>query len=256
MRKTLISVLLITKNNEEIIEKTARSLVGFDDVVVVDGGSTDKTLFILKKILPQAKIFVKEFFDIGKQRRYGLRFCRGKWVLILDSDEVLSSSLKKEIFQKIQKTKFNAFFIPYQNHFLGKKINFGGENYSMLRLFRKDSLLIKPSTVHNIFILKKGKASFLKNKIFHYSYRSIFQVFKKFKDYAQKMARIKFEKKEEVNLKKLTLYPLHMFYARFIKDKGYRDGLMRVFLDIAFAFMEFWMYFKLYLLKIKKTDKI
>ena len=71
-------------------------------------------------------------------------------------------------------------------------------------------------------------------------------MYKKFTNYALLEATQKYLDQEESSLKKVTLYPLHMFWARFIKDKGYKDGLARITLDIGFGYMEFLTYLALF----------
>ena len=242
--KSKISTLIITKNNEETIGKTLLSLKGLtSEIVVVDSNSNDRTANILKKY--KAKVIVKEFDNIGRQRMYGMKYVTGDWVLILDSDEVVSEKLKKEIkkvSRQARKSNLVAYEIPFQNHFLGRPVKYGGENYKMLRLFRKKALEIRPLELHNYFVVKKGKTSKLKGEILHYSYRSIGQIYRKFTDYAKRDARIRAQKGEKSSLKKIFLYPIHMFWARFIEDKGYKDGLFRIPLDLGFAYMEFLTY--------------
>ena len=67
-------------------------------------------------------------------------------------------------------------------------------------------------------------------------------MYKKFTAYAFWEAKDKFKSGERSSLKKLILYPVHMFWARFIKDKGYKDGYFRIPLDLGFAYMEFLTY--------------
>lgn len=255
-----LGVILITKNNQDTVEKTLKSILWFDEIVIVDDFSTDETIKIIKKISQNKKnIFLiqKKFSgDIGKQRNYGLKFLKTDWVFIIDSDEIISKKLKNEIknldFDFLERKKIYAFQIPYENYFLGKRLKYGGENYQMLRFFKRKYLEIRPSIIHNQFILKKGKISSLKGKIIHHSYRSITQLFKKFTDYAIKTAKIKSKKGEKSSLKKIIFYPLHMFYARFIKDKGYKDGFLRIILDLAFAYMEFLTYILLFFYQKKR----
>jgi len=251
--KLNLSLLIITKNAQETLEKTllsAKDLV--NEVIIVDDNSTDKTREIAKKY--QAKIFIHQEKDYGKQRSYGLKKCQNKWVLVLDSDEILSPALKEEIgrlFKTRKVESYAGFLIPFQNHFLGRPVNYGGENYKMLRLFKKERVEVKPSLVHERFEVKKGRIGELKNKINHYSYRSLWSMFKKFTDYAIREAEQKFKRNERITFKKLFLYAPHMFYARFIKDKGYKDGLFRIPLDLGFAYMEFLTYWRLLYIKLK-----
>lgn len=238
-----LSTLIISKNNQDVIARTLESVINISSqIILVDSESTDKTVEIAKKYGPL--ILIKKFNNIGRQRIYGLRYVVSKWVLILDSDEVVSRNLSKEI-KKVLNSKNNnisALNIPYLNHYLGRPLKFGGENYSMLRIFRKNSLIIKPSTIHNCFLHKYGVIKSLSSYIYHYSYRSLPQMFGKFTDYAIRDYKVKKANGERSSLKKIFMYPPHMFYARFIKDKGYKDGLFRIPLDLGFAYMEFLTY--------------
>lgn len=249
MRK--LSVLMITKNAAETLEKSLASIKKIaDEIIIVDSKSTDRTVEIAKNYL--AKVYVKEFKDIGKQRIFGFNKATGKWVLILDSDEIVSEKLMKEIMLKIKnsKLKIGAYYIPYQNFFLNKPLQYGGENYKMLRLFRRNKLIIEPSLVHNKLQVSNKKIGYLKGKIFHHSYRSIIQTYRKFTDYGIRMAKEKKLKGEKSSFKKIFVYPIHMFWSRFIKDKGYEDGLFRVPLDLGFAYMEFITYVTLAILSL------
>jgi len=109
-----------------------------------------------------------------------------------------------------------------------------------------------PVLVHERITIKKKRTGKLKGKIHHHSYRSISQIYKKFTRYAFWEAIQKRQAGERPSFKKIFLYPLHMFWARFFKDKGYKDGLFRIPLDLGFAYMEFLTYF---LLLIKPPDK-
>jgi len=258
MKIEKLSLLMITKNAEELLEKSLVSCRGLvDEIIAVDNFSKDQTREILKKF--GAKIYIHPEEDLGKQRAYGLKKVSNEWVLVLDADEILSQELKKEIRysilairKKIPNNQYpisniEGYLIPFQNHFLGKPINYGGENYKMLRLFRKNSVEIKPSYVHEGFQLKSGKPGLLQNKIYHFSYRSIPQMFSKFTDYSVREAKQKIDRGEKPSLRKIFFYPLHMFWARFIEDKGYKDGLFRIPLDFGFAYMEMMTYVLLWI---------
>lgn len=238
-----ISLLMIVKNASSTIEKSLMSVQGLvDTIVVVDNFSTDKTVQIAKKY--GAKVYFYKGESLGEQRAYGLNKCRTEWVLVLDSDETVTSELKREIKSKLQNPNIKGFLIPFQNHLFGHPIKYGGEDYKMLRLFRKDQAKITPDLVHEKFAVS-GKISFLKNKINHYSYRSLGQMYRKFTDYAVREAKQKQMLGEKSSLKKIFLYPPHMFWARFIKDKGYKDGIYRIPLDLGFGYMEFVTYWRL-----------
>ena len=113
-------------------------------------------------------------------------------------------------------------------------------------LFRTKEGFSTEDEIHAVYKIKTGKIGQFKNKIDHYSYRSLSQLFIKFTNYAIREARQKKSRGEKSSLKKVFLYPAHLFWARFIKDKGYKDGLFRIPLDLGFAYMEFLTYFLLF----------
>lgn len=243
--KKRLSLLMITKNCESLIKDSLESVKDLvDEIIIIDNYSTDKTVEIAKKY--QAKVFLNKEEDLGKQKGFGLKKIKSDWVLVLDSDERVPVELKKEIRSIINSTIDSncndGYLIPFQNHFLGKPINFGGENYKMLRFFKSNKVIIKSALVHEGFFLISGSSGKLINKIYHYSYRTLTQMFSKFTDYAIREAKQKKLKGEKSSLKKIFLYPVHMFWARFIKDKGYKDGLFRILLDLGFSYMEFVTY--------------
>lgn len=237
---------MITKNAASTLEECLASVRAIvDEIIVVDDYSTDDTREIAKKY--QAKIYLNHAQSLSSQRQLAINKAKNQWVLFLDADEVLSNELRKEIKELMinEINKYVAFYIPYQNHFFGRRLNYGGEDYRMIRLVKKNCVVIKSVLVHEKIEVKKGKVGFLKNKIYHYSYRSLWQMFKKFTSYAILEAKQKKINGEKTSLKKIILYPIHMFYARFIEDKGYKDGIWRIPLDLGFAYMEFLTYFLL-----------
>ena len=76
-------------------------------------------------------------------------------------------------------------------------------------------------------------------------------MFLKFTDYGVRMAKEKYFAGERSSFKKIFFYPAHLFWARFISDKGYEDGLFRIPLDLLFAYMESVTYITLFFLNIK-----
>jgi len=242
--KKKLSLLMITKNCQKTIEASLRLVKDLaDEIIVVDDYSSDNTVKIVQKY--KAKTFLHHEIDLGKQRAYALKKCTGDWALVLDSDEVITSGLRKELKQILstKRTLFDGFEISYKNHFLGKPLKHGGESYKKMTFFKRKKAVINPNLVHEKFLIKNGKVGCLKNIILHYSYQSLPQIFLKFTNYAVKTAMQKKANGERTSLKKIIFYPTHMLWARFIEDKGYKDGLFRLPLDIGFAYMEFLTYF-------------
>ena len=92
MEKIFLSVLILTKNNERSIGYALHSIRCYaDEIVILDSGSTDKTLDIASRYTD--RIFYRDFDGhFGKQKNYGMSLCRGEWIFILDSDEFVGEN--------------------------------------------------------------------------------------------------------------------------------------------------------------------
>ena len=134
--------------------------------------------------------------------------------------------------------------IPYRNYFLGHGMKASYLKYSKTRFFKKDFVFVTSVPIHEE-VYSKFKKGYLKGNILHYSFRSVGQTLRKFTYYASVEAPLLFRKGERTNLKKLTLYPLHMFWSLFIKEKGYRDGIWGFGLAMCFMYYEFAKYIML-----------
>ena len=100
--KNKLTSILITKNEEENIKRCLDSIKAIsDEIIVVDSGSTDKTLQIAKSF--GAKVFDKEFEDFSVQRNFALSKAENDWILSLDADEEISSGLQGEILRRMSK---------------------------------------------------------------------------------------------------------------------------------------------------------
>lgn len=252
MKKIPLSVILITKDADALLDRVLKSIDNIaGEIIVVDSYSSDRTIKIAQKY--KAIILQTKEEDLGKKRQLALKHTKNKWVLALDADEIVPKKLNDEIKNIILDTnnKIEGFIIPYKNHYIGKPIKHGGENYKILRLFNKDKVNVSPALLHEKFEVR-GETRVLTNHILHFSYQSIFQTYIKFTKYAIRGAQQKVNSGEKLSVKKLTLYPLHMFWARYYEDKGYKDGLFRLPLDIGFSYMEFMTYFLMIFLKKKQ----
>ncbi|MCB1083253.1 MAG: glycosyltransferase family 2 protein, partial [Simkania sp.] len=92
----MITVTILTKNNEETLGSVLESAKDFDEVVLLDTGSTDATLEIAG-LYPNVKIFHSPFIGFGPLHNLATDHASNDWILSLDSDEVLTPELAQEI---------------------------------------------------------------------------------------------------------------------------------------------------------------
>lgn len=248
-----LSIVLITSNCYNVVKNLVNNVQDLQaELLVSDQNSTDGTREMLERF--GARVFVTESKNLGRRKQELVKRAKGDWILILDSDERVSGELLQEIKAithtprrshgfsakrriSLPPSEVHGYQIPYQNYVFGRPVFWGGERYSKVRLFRRGYGRITEIPLHEEVIVN-GKIGDLKGVIHHHSFRNPFQLFGKFTSYALTAAKLKKAKGEKVTLAKLFLYAPHMFWARFVNDKGYRDSWRGFVLALAFAYME------------------
>ena len=186
MKKYLISCVIITKNEETRLARTLESVQWMDDIVVVDCGSTDKTVEIAKQF--GARTFFREFDGYGTQKRFAVEQAKYDWVINIDADEVVPLNLKEEICAlDLEHSKYVAYGFALDNIFLGKKLHFFGHADIHLRIFNRRYANYNKALVHEK-VETEGRVFHLKGAVDHYSYRDVYHYFDKFNKYTSSAA--------------------------------------------------------------------
>jgi len=248
MVKTPLSVIIITKNEEKNLEKCLLSLRDLpSEIILVDSGSTDKTLEIAKKW--QVKIFHKKFSGFGFQKNFALSKASYDWVLSVDADERMSKSLYLEI-KKALNASFDGFYIPCLSNFLGKWIRHAGwyPQYK-LRLFKKSKMKFEEKLVHEE-VKPKGRIGYLKNPILHYSYPTLKEYLRKLEIYTALEAHPSLNPLNFWTVFNLFLKPVYRFSEMYIFNSGFLDGWRGFLLSILSSYYEFKVQFRLLKRKI------
>ena len=138
-----ISVCLITKNEERFLEQCLRSVKDFAwEIIVVDTGSTDRTVEIAKSF--GAKIGGFTWCDdFAAARNAALEMVRGDWVLVLDADEVVRGETTHQLKKEAADASAIAWRIPL--------FNLGREDQGSCfvpRLFRNAPALFYVGRIH------------------------------------------------------------------------------------------------------------
>jgi hypothetical protein len=223
----MISVLIACKEVDDDLIQTILSVSPLNPQIVID-------------ICPNGEK------SLGRRKNQLLKLASYDWVLMLDTDEIVSAQLLNDV-RKVVNTlnnPMNGYSITYQNHFGRKQLLYGGEIYKKIRLFRRRNASVSELPVHEEIQIE-GSIGVLKGKILHHSYKSLLLVLLKFTKYAWQMAGEKQKAGERVTIKKLLLYGPHMVWARAIKDEGWRDGWRGVVIALCFGYMETLMYWLL-----------
>ncbi len=181
--KHKVSAVIITYNSAETIDATLKALSWCNEIIVVDSGSTDNTKEICSEYTD--KFFYHQFEGYGPQKQYASSLSENDWILSIDSDEVLSEGLQKElktIFSQ-DSIHYSGFKIPITFVFMGKVFKYGQESHgSCLRVFNRRSGGFDNALVHEKIHLE-GKVKTLKNPAYHYSHRDIAHYLSKLNSY-------------------------------------------------------------------------
>jgi glycosyltransferase involved in cell wall biosynthesis len=141
MPRSTLSVAIITLNEEDNLARTLASVQFADEIVVVDSGSTDRTLEIAKSF--GAKVFVEPWKGFAGQKNSAIERCIGTWVLSLDADEELTVELQREIGEMLVADtatlpQVDGYRLRLRHVFLGRWMRHGGYYPDLkLRLFRR-----------------------------------------------------------------------------------------------------------------------
>jgi glycosyltransferase involved in cell wall biosynthesis len=244
-----ISAVIITGNEENNIKDCLKSVQWTDEIIVVDSESTDKTVKIAKEFTD--KVVIHKWEGYASQKSYAMSLAKNEWILSLDADERVPTSLAKEILES-DLSNYNGYFIKRDNYFLGKLIRgCGWGNDMQLRLFKKSETKLSDRMVHEKFIVN-GKASTLKNSFTHYSYTNLKDAFIKINNYSTLEANEKVDKKT-VNLFTLLISPPIYFLHHLIVRKGFLDGICGVI--ISYMHMLTKLQVQLKIMELKKNRK-
>ena len=252
-----LSVAMATFNEESNLKYCLESVKGLaDEIVVVDGSSTDKTVEIAQSF--GAKVIVtdnKPIFHINKEQ--AIEECRGEWIFQLDADEQVTPELAEEIKSIITPVTNHQSLItnhqsPTTNHqslitndgywikrkkmFLGRWIKKGGQYPDpVIRLFKNGKGHLPCKSVHEQVVIE-GEVGWLKNELIHLPTPSFATYLTKDNRYSTLTALEMEEKDIPINfwnfLKYIIWEPHRIFFDLYILHKGFLDG----FPGFVFAF--------------------
>lgn len=259
-----LSVVLAVYNEEKNLDACLASVKDItDDIVIVDGSSTDKTVAIARSY--GANVLVTDnppIFHINKQK--AIEMAKYEWILQLDADERVSPKLGQEIqkvialsddeidaYQKglskrrlflrhqdlleqrdgksgTENGSYAAFFIPRLNYFLGKYLRYGGVYPDgVIRLIRKGKAYLPCKSVHEQMVVN-GRVGWLENDLYHIDSPTFARYLNRNSRYidhiAQELSDDKGSNTTRKQLEYMVTKPISWFLMTFIRHKGVLDG--------------------------------
>lgn len=241
-----LSVTIITYNEEANIRRTLESVKWADEIVVVDSGSTDRTVEICREYTD--RIFHQDWLGFARQKNFAIGKTEGDWVLSLDADEPIEPALADEIRGIISSSRsFDGYRIPRRTFFLGKQIKHGGwyPDYN-LRLFRRGKGSFEDRTVHEA-IRVPGSVGKTLHAIEHYAYQDLASYMTSINKYSSLAVDVMEEKgisAFKASWMNIMFRPVLTFVLKYFIRLGFLDGKHGLVLNLFHSYYVFAKYAK------------
>jgi glycosyltransferase involved in cell wall biosynthesis len=259
-----LSVVVITFNEEANIGRTLNSVQplvadGKGEIIVVDSGSTDRTVEIAKSF--GAKVFDEEWNGFAAQKNSAINKATGDWILSLDADEEVSDGLKKEVEEICQGPaddgfgSENGYWLKRRNQFLGRSLRHGGFwPDPKLRMFRRGMGRVENRPVHEAFQVTGGLGT-LHYPLIHHSYPTLSDYIEHMNRYSSLGAEMVVAKgKVRFSFINIVLRPMFTFIYNYFFRLGFLDGREGLLLHLYHAVYVSWKYAKAWELSRNKTN--
>ena len=221
----MLSVIIITKNEQDRIARCLDSVRSVaDEIIVLDSGSSDNTVDIVKKYTD--RVYQTDWPGYGPQKQRALALATHEWVLSIDADEVLTPQLAEEIQVLLSRSpKETSFKMQWEVVLFGSKLKYGRGARYVERLFKREGAQFSDDLIHEKVIPAKGGTARLRGKLLHYSNRDFAHLLNKMSLYSSLSA----EKKHQTGrygggLLIATLRALWVFVQIYILKLGFLDG--------------------------------
>lgn len=247
----MISVTILTKNNEKHLTRTLASLRRFPEVLVYDTGSSDNTCKVAKAF-PNVR-FVEGFFDgFGRTHNRASAAATHSWILSLDSDEVVTEALEKEILLKSLHPE-TVYSVLRHNYFNGKQIRWCGWHPDrVVRLYHREKTGFTEDLVHEKVAAGALEEHAFCSPLHHYPYDSIDAFLNKMQHYTTLFAEQNRGKKSS-SPKKAFGHALFAFFRSYILKRGFLGGYEGLYISLYNAETAWHKYLKLYHLNQKNS---
>lgn len=243
-----LSVIVIAKNEEAVIDRCLSSVSWADQIVVVDSGSSDNTLAICRKHNVKLET-TTDWPGYGTQKNRALRLAECDWVLSLDADEWIDDKLRLEIQHILENPDGNAgFAIPRRSNYCGKWMRHSGWwPDHVVRLFLRGSGKFSDDLVHEKVLLS-GKLGALKNAILHEAIPNLEDALDKMNRYSSAGAQKMKENGRQGSLVGAIWHGFWTFFKTYFIRAGFLDGKYGFMLAVSNAEGAYYRYLKLMLL--------
>jgi len=245
-----IIAIIIAKDEEKMIGECIQSVAFCDEVIVVDGGSKDRTREICRKF--GVVVLECPFTDFATARNKGLEMAHGEWILYIDADERVSPQLQNSIKDvvDIMHPAISVYMLQRQNFY------FGNHTWPVIehmeRLFRREKLKGWFGVLHESAKFD-GEKTLLSGFLLHYTHRDLHTMLAKTITWSSAEAKLRYDAHHsQMTWWRFFRVMYSSFFDSYISQKGYKAGVMGLVESIYQSFSMFVTYAKLWEMQIHK----
>ena len=238
-----ITATIITLNEERNIARAIESLRCCDEILILDSGSTDRTVELAEKL--GARVIEAGWRGFAGQKNWAAEQAAHDWILSLDADEALSESLEAEVLTlKKVGPEFDGYTMPRMANYLGRWIlHSGWYPDRKVRLYDRRKAKWIGDFVHESVVVS-GRVGHLESNILHFTCESLAEHVKTMDRYTTLAAQEIAARRLSVPLWRLILEPSWTFWKSYIVQRGFMDGLEGLVIAYMAAFYTFLKYAK------------
>lgn len=251
--KVPLSVLVTTYNEEEMLPACLGSVGWADEILVIDSGSTDRTVEIAAQ--HGARTLQHPYESPARQKNWGIPQARHPWVLILDADEVVTPELASEIELLVRRgPTADGHWIRRENVFMGRMMRHGGwESDTVIRLVQRDRARYEDKLVHEEIDLP-GPLPTLRAPLRHHTFRSFAQYWPKVERYAAHGAQDAFARGRRASALTVWSHAVGRFLRMYLLRAGFLDGGHGLVLALFSTFTTYLKYARLWELTLRERQ--
>ena len=219
-----ISATIIAFNEERNLPRAIESLRCADEILVVDSGSTDRTVEIAEKL--GARVVENPWLGYAKQKNLAAENAAYDWILSLDADESLSEALEGEIWRlKKNGPQFDAYTMPRLAQYLGRWIHHSGWYPDRkVRLYNRKNACWQGEFVHES-VKVDGRVGHFESNLLHFTCDSLSEHLKVMDRYTTLAAEQLLAIGEKPTWGRLIFEPPWTFFSTYVLKAGFLDGI-------------------------------
>ncbi len=262
MVNATISAVIAVKDEEIIIERCLKHIQWVDEIIIIDNGSSDRTVSICKKYTKNV-FSIKGNILIPELQQKGIEKATKEWVIILDADVLVTSNAAGEIREQIQKKNYDGFYLIHKNYFLGSPLRSHFSSHKILKLFRRKAAFFEGKTAHEAVTFLGNRVGTIKNYLIHDTHPNIKIFLRKINKYSSQdayklsqgdKAGIMCTQIKHISWINFIFTPLLYFINFFLRRRAFLDGVRGFIQSVIFSLYVFLERAKLYEININKEQ--